>query len=204
MKQPPRFINPLRPKYVCKLHKALYGLKQAPRAWFQWFNSFLITQSFFHNHLDASLFIHHDSCSSIFVLVYVDDIIINGYDTNAISSFIDNLCSKFDNRKMGDLGFFLGMEIQCTPITISLTQTRYALDLLKNFNMKSCKSSPTPLSSSARLSCLDGDPLSNPSTYWSMVGGLQYLTILSSWHRTCGEPSVSIYASSKHHPPSNC
>ncbi|CAL8176533.1 unnamed protein product [Prunus armeniaca] len=177
MKQPPGFSDPLRPQYVCKLHKALYGLKQAPRAWFQRLTSFLLKQHFFHSHSDASLFIHHGSHTSIYVLIYVDDIIVTGHSSAEISSFIDLLCSKFDSRKMGDLSFFLGMEILRTPKTISLSQTRYALDLLKKFNMELCKPCPTPLSSSTRLSSLDGDPLLDPAPYRSMVGGLQYLTL---------------------------
>ncbi|KAM1723464.1 hypothetical protein COP2_022338 [Malus domestica] len=176
-KQPPGFFDPSCPKYVCKLHKALYGLKQAPRAWFQRLTSFLLTQGFFHSHSDASLFIRHGSQSSIFVLIYVDDIIITGHNATEISSFIDVLCSKFDSRRMGDLSFFLGLEINRTSTTISLCQTQYALDLLKKFHMESCKPSPTPLSSSTRLSSLDGDPLTNLSTYQSIVGGLQYLTL---------------------------
>ncbi|CAN6700242.1 unnamed protein product [Malus baccata var. baccata] len=110
-------------------------------------------------------------------LLYVDDIIITGHNATEISSFIDVLCSKFDSRRMGDLCFFLGLEINRTSTTISLCQTRYALDLLKKFHMESCKSSPTPLSSFTRLSSLDGDPLTDPSTYRSIVGGLQYLTL---------------------------
>ncbi|KAM1122250.1 hypothetical protein ACFX19_003884 [Malus domestica] len=77
---------------------------------------------------------------------------------------------------MGDLGFCLGMEIQRISTTISLTQTHYAFDLLKKYSMKSCKPSPTPLSSSTRLSCLGGDSFSDPFAYRSMVGGLQYFT----------------------------
>ena len=111
------------------------------------------------------------------MLIYVDDIIIIGHNATKISSFIDVLCSKFDSRRMGDLSFFLVLEINCTSTTISLCKTRYALDRFKKFHMESCKPSPTPLSSFTQLSSLYGDPLTDQSTYQSIVGGLQYLTI---------------------------
>ncbi|CAL8131837.1 unnamed protein product [Prunus armeniaca] len=78
---------------------------------------------------------------------------------------------------MGELNFFLGMEINQFSDTLFLSQTRYAVDLLKRFNMTECKSCLTPLPSDTRLSCMDGHPLPDPSTYRSMVGGLQYLTL---------------------------
>jgi hypothetical protein len=83
------------------------------------------------------------------------------------------LCSTFDSRRLGELNFFLGMEITRFTDHLFLSQTRYAVDLLKRFNMTDCKPCPTPLPSDTRLSCLDGDPLPDPSTYRSMVGGLQ-------------------------------
>jgi len=177
MKQPPGFHDSSRPQDVCQLHKALYGLKQAPRAWFQRLGTFLLAQGFAHSQSDASLFIHRSSSSTIYVLVYVDDIIVTGSDLQHIHRFLDQLCSTFDSRRLGELNFFLGMEITRFTDHLFLSQTRYAVDLLKRFNMTDCKPCPTPLPSDTRVSCLDGDPLPDPSTYRSMVGGLQYLTL---------------------------
>ncbi|BBH09856.1 transposable element gene [Prunus dulcis] len=177
MKQPPGFHDSLRPHDVCRLHKALYGLKQAPRAWFHRLSAFLLAQGFVHSHADASLFIHCSTSCTVYVLVYVDDIIVTGSDPQSVHQFLDQLCSTFDSRRMGELNFFLGMEISRFPDRLFLSQTRYAVDLLARFNMTDCKPCPTPLPSDTRLSCLDGDPLSDPSTYRSMVGGLQYLTL---------------------------
>lgn len=119
MKQPPGFANPLRPNHVCKLHKELYGLKQAPLAWFQRLTSYLIRQKFFHSHFDASLFIRHTHHHSVYVLVYVNDIIVTGSNAQSVVSFIDNLSSKFDSRRMGNLSFFLGMA--CFKLDMQLT-----------------------------------------------------------------------------------
>lgn len=176
MKQSPGFIDPLHPQHVCKLHRALYGLKQAPRAWFHRLHSFLIDNGFFNSQSDASLFIRHSSTHSLFLLVYVDDLIVTGSDTIAINDFIELLCSAFNSRKLGNLGFFLGMEVTRTTDTLYLSQCRYATDLLSKFNMASCKPCSTPILAHSRLSRLDGDILEDPTLYHSMVGGLQYLT----------------------------
>ncbi|KAM2315364.1 hypothetical protein ACFX1S_028273 [Malus domestica] len=177
MKQPPGFVDSDRSQYVCRLHKALYGLKQAPRAWFQRLASFLRTHGFSHSKSDASLFIYHSSTYSLYVLVYVDDLIVTGSNNDAIHRFIDTICTSFASRKLGDLHFFLGMEVTRRGRHLSLTQSRYASDLLRKFKMDQCKPSPTPFLSSLRLSAHDGDPLSDPDVYRSMVGGLQYLTL---------------------------
>ena len=107
----------------------------------------------------------------------MDDIIVTGSDRQRIHQFLDQLCSTFDSRRLGELNFFLGMEITRFADHLFLSQTRYAVDLLKRFNMTECKPCPTPLPYDTRLSILDGDPLSDPSIYRSMVGGFQYLTL---------------------------
>ncbi|KAI5316320.1 hypothetical protein L3X38_036027 [Prunus dulcis] len=93
------------------------------------------------------------------------------------ASLFIRLSSSCTIRRMGELNFFLGMEINRFSNNLFLSQTRYAVDLLKRFNMTECKSCPTPLPSDTRLSCMDGDPLPDTSNYRSMVGGLQYLTL---------------------------
>lgn len=177
MKKPHGFSDPLQPHHVCKLHQALYGLKQAPRAWFHRLHSFLLDNGFLNSQSNASLFIRHSSAHSIYLLVYVDDLIINGINLSAVEGFIETLCSTFDGRQMDDHGYFLGMEVTRNANTLHLSQSRYATDLFSKFNMVSCKPDPTPLSSSIRLSLLDGKALDDPTLYRSMVGGLQYLTL---------------------------
>ncbi|KAI5336526.1 hypothetical protein L3X38_015794 [Prunus dulcis] len=100
MKQPLGFHDSSRPQSVCRLHKALYGLKQAPRAWFQRLSTFLLAQRFVHSHSDASLFIRRSSSCTMYVLVYVDDIIVTGSEPQSVHQFIDTLRSTFDSRRM--------------------------------------------------------------------------------------------------------
>jgi hypothetical protein len=76
MRQPPGYEDPARPNYVCKLDKALYGLKQAPRAWYSSLSSKLIALGFQASKADTSLFFYSQGNIQMFVLVYVDDIII--------------------------------------------------------------------------------------------------------------------------------
>ncbi|CAL2258609.1 unnamed protein product [Prunus armeniaca] len=162
---------------VCNAFLNGYLQEEAPRAWFQRLSTFLLAQRFVHSRSDAFLFIRRSSSCTMYVLIYGDNIIVTGSKPKSVHQFIDTLCSTFDSRRMGELNFFLGMEINQFSDTLFLSQTRYAVDLLKRFNMTECKSCPTPLPSDTRLSCMDGDPLPDPSTYRSMVGGLQYLTL---------------------------
>lgn len=78
MVQPLVFVDPTQPTYLCKLHKALYGLKQAPRAWLHRISTFLLSSGFTQSQADASLFVFHHGHHQIFMLLYVDDIVITG------------------------------------------------------------------------------------------------------------------------------
>ena len=111
------------------------------------------------------------------ILVYVDDLIIMGSDSSLIDQVIKLLSHEFDCRDLGSLGFFLGMEISFDSSGLLLTQTRYASDLLKKFNMENCSSCPTPLRLGIYLKHDDGDLLPNATIYRSIIDGLQYLNL---------------------------
>ena len=91
MKQPPGFISERFPDYVCRLDKAIYGLKQAPRAWYSRLSSKLIRLGFKAFKSDASLFIYSKSGIKIFMLIYVDDIIVTVTSSEAISALLADL-----------------------------------------------------------------------------------------------------------------
>ncbi|XP_071727199.1 secreted RxLR effector protein 161-like [Rutidosis leptorrhynchoides] len=78
MEQPPGFVSTRFPNHVCRLKKALYGLKQAPRAWFQRLSSFLVSLGFTCSRADTSLFVFKKDSNILYLLVYVDDIILTG------------------------------------------------------------------------------------------------------------------------------
>lgn len=178
MVQPPGFIDRSRPDYVCHLHKSLYGLKQAPRAWYQRLSSFLISLGFHVSRADSSLFILHKDGYSMFLLVYVDDIILTGSHTAPLSTLITTLQQEFAITDLGDLHYFLGIELQHTTNGLLLHQGKYATDLLNRAQMSDARPVTTPcVVGTDPPSICHGDLLSDPTQYRSIVGALQYLTI---------------------------
>jgi histone deacetylase 1/2 len=93
----------------------------------------------------------------VFVLVYVNGIIVTRSSKEAISIFVKDLSTHFAIKDLGDLHFFLGIEVKKVQNGIVLTQVKYALKLLETVGMTSCKPSPTPLSLSEKLSTHEGD-----------------------------------------------
>lgn len=179
MKQPPGFENSHTPHHICRLDKALYGLKQAPRAWYSRLSSKLCALGFIPSKADTSLFLFNKSCIIMYVLVYVDDIIVTSSSGYAISALLRDLNNFFAIKDLGDLHFFLGIEVKKLNDGLLLTQEKYATDLLDKVGMRHCKSAPTPLSSSEQLSLTAGTPLGSEDNtqFRSIVGALQYLTL---------------------------
>lgn len=177
MTQPPRFVNPDFPDHVCHLRKALYGLKQAPRAWFHQLCDFLASLGFVASQSDSSLFINKSAHESIYLLVYVDDIIITGTSPTLIAQLISSLDATFTIKDLGNLSFFLGIEAISSSTGFHLSQTRYIDDLLHRAKMDGTKPVSTPMQSGLQLSKTDGDLLFDPHLYRSIVGALQYVTV---------------------------
>ncbi|KAM1260029.1 hypothetical protein ACFX2J_039256 [Malus domestica] len=176
MAQPPGFADPVHPHFVCKLHKSQYGLKQAPRAWNERFTAFLPSLGFISTYSDSSLFVKHVGSEIVILLLYVDDIILTGNATAAIQQVIQSLTTEFDIKDLGTLHYFLGIQISCTATGMFLSQTKYIQDLLHKTEMSDCKPCDTSCLPYNRLLKDDGVPFSEPGTYRSIVGALQYLT----------------------------
>jgi len=115
----------------------------------------------------------------MFLLVYVDDIIVASSSSKATAALLKDLNAKFALKDLGDLHYFLGIEVHKIREGVLLTQEKYTLDLLKRVGMENCKPTNTSMSSSEKLSAFDGDPLgaSDATNYRSIVGALQYLTL---------------------------
>lgn len=176
MEQPPGFTNHQFPNHVCKLNKALYGLKQAPRAWFHRLSTFLMANGFSCSRADTSLFIFkRDSCI-MYLLVYVDDLILTGNQDAIVKSFIARLNKEFAIKDLGDLNYFLGLEVTYTNDGLFLNQSKYAREILDRAKMMDAKPAPTPLSTHVSFTAT-GEPYSDPTHYRSIVGALQYLSI---------------------------
>lgn len=179
MRQPPGYEDKGNPNYICRLDKALYGLKQAPRAWYSRLSSKLMALGFVASKSDTSLFIYRKSSITIYMLIYVDDIIVASSSQAATDALLKDLSHEFALKDLGDLNFFLGIEVKKVDSGIVLSQTKYAQDILTRVGMMNCTGVSTPLSSSEKITAHQGTLLGpeDSTNYRSMVGALQYLTL---------------------------
>jgi hypothetical protein len=179
MKQPPGFVDSARPTYICKLDKSLYGLKQAPRAWFSRLSSKLLQLGFKASKADVSLFIFNMAGVHIYMLIYVDDIIIISSSNSAAEKLLAQLRDDFAVKDLGPLNYFLGIEVHHNSHGLILSQRKYIRDLLTRTNMMNSNGVPTPMLPSDKLVLEAGDKLSpeDATRYRSVVGALQYLSL---------------------------
>lgn len=168
--QPLEFINLDYPHHVYKLHKVIYGLKQVPRAWFSKLSTQLLELGFTPSISDSSLFIYHHNFITLYVLVYVDDIIITGLNVHAINRVLVTLCVSFPLKDLGPLRFFLSLEIHIWHNDLHLSQSKYICDLLKKTHMDAAIPIIVPMSASIKFSLFDGPDFDNPTLYRSTIG----------------------------------
>ncbi|PKU66893.1 Retrovirus-related Pol polyprotein from transposon TNT 1-94 [Dendrobium catenatum] len=176
MKQPQGFIDETYPDYVCKLHKTIYGLKQAPREWFHTLTNSLQSLGFTFSKSDPSLLLYKHNGIQIYMLLYVDDILISGNDRSIISWLITQLQTQFSLKELGPISFFLGIQVLHKPKGYFLHQSQYAQEILQSAGLTDCQPSQTPIALKLILSYnkfLDSDP----KRYRQIAGSLQYLTI---------------------------
>jgi histone deacetylase 1/2 len=156
MYQPPGYEVKGKKNFVCKLDKALYGLKQAPRAWYARLCSKLIQLGFKPSKGDTSLFYYTKGGITIYVLVYVDDIIVASSLADATGALLKDLEKEFALKDLGDLHYFLGIEVSKVSDGLLLSKQRYAADVIKRANMEKSKSVDTSISTIDKLSLNDG------------------------------------------------
>ncbi|RVW47857.1 Retrovirus-related Pol polyprotein from transposon RE1 [Vitis vinifera] len=140
MEQPPGFVAQGESGLVCRLRRSLYGLKQSPRAWFSRFSSVVQEFGMLRSTADHSVFYHHNSLGQcIYLVVYVDDIVITGSDQDGIQKLKQHLFTHFQTKDLGKLKYFLGIEIAQSSSSVVLFQRKYALDILEETGMLDCK-----------------------------------------------------------------
>ncbi|GJT58232.1 retrovirus-related pol polyprotein from transposon TNT 1-94 [Tanacetum coccineum] len=174
--QPEGFVNPNHPTHIYRLKKALYGLKQAPRAWHDTLSRFLLDNKFFKGAVDPTLFTRKTGKHILLVQIYVDDIIFASTDPKACDIFSNEMSSKFQMSMIGQMSFFLGLQVSQNPGGIFINQSKFALEILKKLGMDSCDPVDTPMVDRLKL---DEDPfgtLVDQTRFHSMVGSLMYLT----------------------------
>nr|GEZ67567.1 retrovirus-related Pol polyprotein from transposon TNT 1-94 [Tanacetum cinerariifolium] len=184
--QPDGFVDTYHPDKVYRLKKALYGLKQAPRAWYDELFTFLVSKGFSKGSIDPTLFITKHRGDILLVQIYVDDTIFGSTNPKLSKQFEKLMHGKFEMSMMGELKFFLGIQIHQSPRGIFINQVKYAQEILIKHGMTSCDSVGTPMATKHLDADLSGTPV-DQTKYQSMVGALMYLTASRQdiVHATC-------------------
>ncbi|GKF20964.1 retrovirus-related pol polyprotein from transposon TNT 1-94 [Tanacetum coccineum] len=169
------FVDPHHHDKVYRLKKALYGLKQAPRAWYDELSNFLVSKGFSKGSIDPILFITRKGEDILLVKIYVDDIIFSSTDPKLSKKFEKLMHSNFEMSMMGELKFFLGIQIHQSPRGIVINQAKYAQKILIKHGMTSCDIIGTPMATNHLDADLSEIPV-DQTKYHSMVGALMYLT----------------------------
>ena len=177
MDLPSGFPNKGETNLVCKLNKSLYGLKQASRQWFAKFSITILKQGFIQSKSNYSLFTRLQGTTFIALLVYIDDILLASNNIEAVQTLKNSLHVEFKLKDLGNLKYFLGLEVARSTKEISLCQRKYALDILSDSGMLGCKPITTPMEQNLKLCQSNGDYLDEPSTYRRLVGRLLYFTV---------------------------
>ncbi|GKE17790.1 putative ribonuclease H-like domain-containing protein [Tanacetum coccineum] len=154
--QPPGFVDPAHPNKVYKMAKAIYGLHQAPRAWYKTLSSFLLENAFRR--------------------VYVVDIISGSTKKSMCTEFEEVMHKRFQMSSIGELTFFLGLQVKQQPDGIFISQDKYVADILKKFDFCSIKIATTPIESNKPLVKDEDGVEVDVHEYRSMIGSLMYLT----------------------------
>jgi hypothetical protein len=161
---------------VYKLLKTLYELKQAPQAWYAKLKTFLLEHGYVMGSVDKTLFILNHGTDFLLVQIYVDDIIFGGSSHTLMSRFQEMMESEFQMSMMGELTFFIDIQVKQTKQGTFVHQVKYTKDLMKKFNMAELKPVSTPMSSAASLGPDEDGEAVDQREYRSMIGSLLYLT----------------------------
>jgi len=136
---------------VCHLHKSLYGLKQSPRAWFGKFNNVVQQFGMTHSEADHSVFYRHSRVGSIYLLVYVDDVVRTSNDNHDISQIKQHICHHFQTKDLSKLRYFLGIKVAQSNNGIVISQRKYALEISEETGLMNSKSVITPMDPNTKL-----------------------------------------------------
>ena len=175
MEVPPGFYEEFGKGQVCRLRKTLYGLKQSPRVWFGRFCQAMFKHGFEQSHSDHTLFLKKRNGKMTCLIIYVDDMIITGDDTEEIQNLKENLFKEFEVKDLGALKYFLGIEVLRSKHGIFLRQKKYVLDMLVETGLLDYKPAETPMIPNHGLKIVDGAKPTDRERYQRLVGKLIYL-----------------------------
>lgn len=161
---------------ICLLRKSIYGSKQVSCVWNSKLVTELLSQGFIQSKDDYSLFIKRHDGNICIADVYVDDVVFTGTDLAGMESLKAHLHNMFRIYDLGKPHYFLGLEVDYLDSRIMLSQQKFTKELLSTgfFNVTKPVSTDLPLH--VKLSKTDGEVISNPADYKSLIGKLNHLT----------------------------
>nr|GEW71688.1 retrovirus-related Pol polyprotein from transposon TNT 1-94 [Tanacetum cinerariifolium] len=174
--QPEGFIDAGHPSHVYKLKKALYMLKQAPRAWYDELSTFLLKNGFSKGIIDPTLFTRRFDDDILVVQVYVDDIIFGSTDPRYATLFSNLMKIRFKLSMMGEMTFFLGLQVNQSPSGIFINQSNYVNEILKKYRLNTYDIIGTPMDIKDKLDLDQIGTSVDATKYHSMIGALMYPT----------------------------
>nr|GFA01397.1 retrovirus-related Pol polyprotein from transposon TNT 1-94 [Tanacetum cinerariifolium] len=174
--QPPGFVSKQYPNHVYALDKDLYGLKQAYRAWYDVLLQFLIDNGFQKGSIDTTLFIKKNGKHIMLIQIYVDDTILGLKNPKYCTKFSDLMVKRFEMNMMGEMKFFLGLQVNQFLDEIFINQSKYILYILKRFRMENFDTVPTSMVVHSKLKLDLVRKLVDHTDYRSMIGWLMYVT----------------------------
>jgi hypothetical protein len=173
VRQPPGFESEKYPHRVYKFRKALYGLKQEPRACYGRLRGFLFERGFEMGKVDQTLFLLRQGRDILIVQVYVDDIVFGVSSNSLVARFADDMIREFEMSMMGELQFFLRLQIKQSMEGTFVHQDKYTKDMVRKFRMEDCKAMATPMNTTTAH---DANEEGEHVDHRSMIGSLLYLT----------------------------
>eukprot|EP00253_Pinus_taeda_P034786 PITA_34786 len=177
MSQPEGFVVKGHEHKLCKLVKSLYGLKQAPRAWYEKLTENLLKLNFKHYDIDdATLFVKKVGKLVVYLVVYIDDILMTRNNESYIASIKKELNKGFEMTDLGYVHYYLGIAVTQHPKSIFLSQKKYIGDLLNRFGMIERNPLTTPMEQNINLTSIEGKEFEDATKYRQLVGSLNYLT----------------------------
>lgn len=167
MSQPPGYVDAIHHYFVCHLKKTLYGLPQAPKVWYDHWGS-----------RSLSLFVIHNMGVTIYILIYMDDLIITSSDETLVHHVVTSLSKEFSHKYLGLLHYILGVKVHRDADGLFLNQSKYIPEILHDTQMQVYKDNQSSTSMSKRLLVNAGEPKTDSKEYKSVLVKLQYLLFI--------------------------
>ncbi|GJX91790.1 retrovirus-related pol polyprotein from transposon TNT 1-94 [Tanacetum coccineum] len=178
--------------FLAYLKEALYGLKQAPRAWYDELLTFLLQNHFFKGTIDPTLFIRRFDDDILVLQVYVDDIIFGSTNLRYSQLFSDLMKSRFEMSMMGEIMFFLGLQVKQSPSGIFINQSNYVLEILKKYGMETGDTVGTPMEIKDKFNLDQNGTLVDATKYRSMIGALMWNKLIQKPFEDGDERGLSL------------